>query len=201
ADARKFILSSQQPDGRWPRRYRDEKEDANRTALNTAFIARVLAMDKSKEAKADKAFNAALSRALDYLAKRIDEIDEPYLIASYALAAMDAGEKTGAEKAVAKLRTLSREDAGTTYWNLESNTPFYGWGLAGRVETTALAVRALKKDKGTKGQGGKGTDEDLINRGLLFLLRNKDRYGVWHSTQATINTLDTLIELSESEIP
>src|SRR5262249_10934736 len=33
-----------------------------------------------------------------------------------------------------------------------------------------------------------------------FLLRNKDRYGVWHSTQATINTLDTLIGLNEAEI-
>jgi hypothetical protein len=202
ADARKFILSSQQPDGRWPQRYRDEKEDAKRTALNTAFIARVLAMEKSKEAKADKAFTAALSRALDYLAKRIEEIDEPYLIASYALAAMDSGEKRGAEKAVAKLRTLAREEAGTSYWNLESNTPFYGWGFAGRIETTALAVNALKRagaaEIGKAGERDKA--ESLTNRGLLFLLRNKDRYGVWHSTQATINVLDTLISLNEGEV-
>jgi hypothetical protein len=27
---------------------------------------------------------------------------------------------------------------------------------------------------------------------LLFLLRQQDRYGVWYSTQATVNTLDTL---------
>ncbi len=202
ADARKFILSSQQPDGRWPQPYRDEKEDAKRTALNTAFIARVLAMEKGKEAKADKAFAAALSRALDYLAKRIEEIDEPYLIASYALAAMDAGEKKVAEKAVAKLRTLAREEAGTSYWNLESNTPFYGWGLAGRIETTALAVNALKRagaaEIGKAGERDKA--ESLTNRGLLFLLRNKDRYGVWLSTQATINVLDALISLNEGEV-
>jgi hypothetical protein len=30
---------------------------------------------------------------------------------------------------------------------------------------------------------------------LLFLLRAKDRYGVWHSTQATINVLDALLTL------
>jgi hypothetical protein len=30
---------------------------------------------------------------------------------------------------------------------------------------------------------------------LLFLLRQKDRYGVWYSTQATINVLDTLMTL------
>ena len=180
ADARKFILDQQQLDGRWLPPYRSEKEDAKRAALNTAFIARVLAMEKGKEARADKDFAAALGRALDNLAKRIEEIDEPYLIASYALAAMDAGEKKGAEKAVAKLRKLAREDAGTSYWNLESNTPFYGWGLAGRIETTALAVKALKRGVAT--EIGRATEQDkadsLVNRGLLFLLRNKDRYGV-----------------------
>jgi uncharacterized protein YfaS (alpha-2-macroglobulin family) len=191
AGAREFILRSQQPDGRWPTRYWGEKEDATRTALNTAFITRVLAMEKNKDAQTDKNFASALSRALNYLAKRINEIDEPYLIASYALAARDAGEKSQAENAVAKLRTLAREEAGTSYWNLESNTPFYGWGVAGRIETTALAVNALKRD-GEK-------NSDLMNRGLLFLLRNKDRYGVWLSTQATINVLDTLISLNEVE--
>ena len=202
ANARKFILSQQQLDGRWLPRYWNEKEDTNRTALNTAFIARTLAAEKNKEAKADKSFNSALSRALDYLAKRSEEIDEPYLIASYALAAMDAGEKKGAEKAVAKLRTMAREDAGTSYWNLESNTPFYGWGLAGRIETTALAVNALKR-AGAAGIGGFGEREKteaLMNRGLLFLMRNKDRYGVWLSTQATINVLDTLISLNQGEV-
>jgi len=202
AGARKFILSQQQPDGRWLPRYWSEKEDAKRTALNTAFIARAVAMEKSKETKADKDFAAALSRSLDYLAKRIEEIDEPYLIASYALASMgtgDAGEKSRAEKAVAKLRTLACEEAGTSYWNLESNTPFYGWGLAGRIETTALAVNALKRDGATGRQGDGEKNSDLMNRGLLFLLRNKDRYGVWLSTQATINVLDTLISLNEGE--
>lgn len=202
AGARKFILGSQQPDGRWLPRYWDEKEGAKRAALNTAFIARVLAMEKSKEAKGDKDFDAALGRALGYLAKRVEEIDEPYLMASYALAAMDAGEKKGAEKAVAKLRTLAREEAGTSYWNLESNTPFYGWGIAGRIETTALAVNALKR--AVAAESGRAAERDkadsLVDRGLLFLLRNKDRYGVWLSTQATINVLDTLIGLNEGEV-
>ncbi len=202
ADARKFILGGQERDGRWAPRYWSEKEDAKRSALNTAFIARVLAMEKSKEAKADKDFAAALDHALDYLAKRIEEIDEPYLIASYALASMDAGEKRGAEKAVAKLQTLAREEAGTSYWNLESNTPFHGWGLAGRIETTALSVNALKRAAAAEvGRAGERDKADsLINRGLLFLLRNKDRYGVWLSTQATINVLDTLIGLNEGEV-
>jgi hypothetical protein len=187
--ARKFIIGQQQLDGRWIARYWGKEEDARRAALNTAFIACVLAREKKAMAN-DRAFAAALNRALDYLAKRSEAIDEPYLIASYALAAIDAGEKAGAERAVAKLRTLAREEAGTSYWHLESNTPFYGWGLAGRIETTALAAQALK---------WAGEREELVNRGLLFLLRNKDRYGVWLSTQATINALDTLIGLNETD--
>ncbi len=198
--ARKFVISQQQVDGRWIARYWGKEEDANRTALNTAFIARVLAMEK-KALDGDKTFTAALSRAFGYLAKRIDEIDEPYLIASYSLAANDAGEKAESEKAVAKLRTLFREEGGTTYWHPESNTPFYGWGLAGRIETTALAVKALRRalERESGRAGDRERTERLVNRGLLFLLRNKDRYGVWLSTQATINVLDALISLNEAE--
>ena len=34
---------------------------------------------------------------------------------------------------------------------------------------------------------------DVASRGLLFLLKNKDRYGVWYSTQTTINVLDAFL--------
>lgn len=34
-----------------------------------------------------------------------------------------------------------------------------------------------------------------MSRGLLFLLRQKDRYGVWYSTQATINVLEAMLSL------
>ena len=191
-DTRKFIIRQQQSDGRWLAHSWD-KENARQTAINTAFIARVLAIDK-KTISGDQVSGTAVRRALDYLGKQIEEIDEPYLIASYVLAARAVGEKAGAEKAAAKLRTLAREELGTTYWNLESNTPFHGWGRAGRIETTALAVNALKK------MGDRGHSESLVDRGLLFLLRNKDRYGVWLSTQATINVLDTLISLNEEDV-
>ena len=43
--------------------------------------------------------------------------------------------------------------------------------------------------------------DDLVNRGLLFLLRQKDRFGVWYSTQATVNVLDALGTLLEKREP
>ncbi len=86
--------------------------------------------------------SGALKRALDYLNLRSKDIDEPYLLASFALAAIDAGDTASAKPAIEKLRALARKESNGTYWVLETNTPFYGWGLAGRVETTALVVQA-----------------------------------------------------------
>ena len=35
----------------------------------------------------------------------------------------------------------------------------------------------------------------MISKGLMFLLKNKDRYGVWYSTQTTINVLDAFLAM------
>jgi hypothetical protein len=136
----------------------------------------------------------------------VSEIDEPYLLASYALASSDAGDE--------KLVRLAHEEGDGVYWALETNTPFYGWGVAGRVETTALALKALnrycgmrnaecglKKDESAAVSPSSATPKpeiripQLIERGLLFLLRGKDRYGVWYSTQTTVNVHDALASL------
>jgi hypothetical protein len=194
AKARDWVIAQQQADGSWQPRYYGS--DKYHTTMTTAYVARVLATERKRTEKPDKKLVDSLQLALKFLAARSQEIDEPYVIASYGLAAMDAGERDEAAKAVSKLRQLARDEAGTAYWRLESNTPFYGWGLAGRIETTALAVKALQQDK----QMRTDTKRDgLVDRGLLFLLRNKDRYGVWLSTQATINVLDTLTGLYEAE--
>jgi hypothetical protein len=42
--------------------------------------------------------------------------------------------------------------------------------------------------------------DNLVRGGLLFLLREKDRYGVWYSTQATINVLDALLVLLARDV-
>lgn len=215
-EARDWLVKQQRGDGSWPAHvWWEKKENPRRTALLTAYIARVLALTNDKdetskltiEPPTQTATSAPLKRALVYLSERYFEIDEPYLIASYALAAFDAGELKGASEAVAKLRTLAHEEAGANYWSLETNTPFYGWGLAGRIETTALVLQALSKECGIRNSDCELSDTEssnpqsaisnpqLISRGLLFLLRAKDRYGVWYSTQATVNTLDTLVAL------
>ncbi|HEX8891553.1 MAG TPA: alpha-2-macroglobulin family protein, partial [Pyrinomonadaceae bacterium] len=213
-EGRDWLGKQQRTDGSWPAHIWWEKtEDKRRTALLTAYIARVLAETNDKESSAEanndktakSLISSTLKRALHYLSERYTEVDEPYLIAAYALAALDAGDLKGAEAPIAKLRMLAHEEAGTNYWSLETNTPFYGWGLAGRIETTALALQAMTKycekvgcassDKVSSNPRPPTPIPQLVDRGLLFLLKQQDRYGVWYSTQATVNTLDALVAL------
>jgi hypothetical protein len=202
--ARTWLVKQQKADGRWTALDWDHTENSRRTALLTALVARALAEAPPPPAKKDGASAAesataavkALSRALAYLDGRSREIDEPYLIASHALAAIKAGHKESAGREVARLRTLAHEEASATYWSLETNTPFYGWGTAGRLETTALAVEALIRfgEIAPMNQA----DLALIDRGLLFLIYGKDRFGLWYSTQATSNVLEALSLLGSS---
>ncbi|HWS88656.1 MAG TPA: MG2 domain-containing protein [Pyrinomonadaceae bacterium] len=211
AETRDWLLRQQRADGSWPALTLDGGEDKKRTPLTTAFVARVLAATRQSErgepgpvaqvslsqpVPASSAQTAGqstpLRRALSYLAARADETDEPYLIASLALAAADAGEAALVARAAARLRALAVREGAGSYWALETNTPFYGWGLAGRVETTALAIRALNRSCEMP-DANCGPKDELVGRGLDFLLRTKDRYGVWYSTQATINVFDALL--------
>jgi hypothetical protein len=209
-ETRNWLIKQQHADGSWPvHYYLSEKENATRTAMLTAYIARVLAMS-GRERTGDtqaKAAAQSLTSALNYLQQRAGELNEPYLIAAYALAALDAKDSARARPAIEKLRVLAQSENDMSFWPLAAGTPFYGWGLAGRIEATALAVQALTRFAATE-QSGKAEDAGGLEngaqnsphttgaqarRGLLYLLRNKDRYGVWYSTQATVNALDALI--------
>jgi hypothetical protein len=185
--ARQWLLSKQLNDGSWPA-YNWKKElETRRTAMLTALITRSLAATEPPNA----AKQSPLNKAFDYLEAQVSGVDEPYLIASYSLSASIVGDKARAEKANARLKSLAHGEGPRTYWLLETNTPFYGWGLAGRVETTALVVQALARQLDDSDQ----EKRMLQSRGLLFLLHNQDRYGVWYSTQATINVLDAMLSL------
>jgi hypothetical protein len=187
-NAQKYLLAQQRADGSFYKKYDWEKEEnTKRAKMLTTYIARTLA-----KLKTDK---TSLDKALGYLKNRNAEIDEPYTLALYALASFDSGNTAEGERIVLRLQNLAKSEGNSAYWNLETNTPFYGWGTVGRIETTALVVQSLLK---SKDQNPK--TKDLISQGTMFLLKNKDRYGVWYSTQTTINVLDTfLASLSESK--
>jgi len=179
----RWLLRQQNSDGRWTVFDWQKQEDPARTAVLTAFVTRVLAATSTTSPDEAQA-GPSLARSLEYLQNRLKETGEPYIVASYALASLDAGNNEAATAAASRLGSLVRSEGDTSFWHLQTNTPFYSWGVAGRVETTALAVEALSRIPG----GNARTTE----RGLLFLLRSKDRYGVWHSTQTTVAVAEAL---------
>jgi hypothetical protein len=184
-ETREWLIKQQRPDGSFGTLYSNERETTAADVLLTAYVTRVLA-------RTEPEVSESVKRALDFLGRASQRIDEPYLLASYALAASEAKDGERAKAAIEKLRTLALQEGNTTYWALETNTPFHGWGQAGRVETTALVIRALAQNCNSRADC---VDRKLINGGLLFLLKQKDRYGVWYSTQATVNALDAMLAL------
>jgi A-macroglobulin TED domain/Alpha-2-macroglobulin family/Carboxypeptidase regulatory-like domain/MG2 domain/A-macroglobulin receptor binding domain/Macroglobulin domain MG3/Alpha-2-macroglobulin bait region domain len=186
-NAANYLAKQQREDGSFNKKYSWETaEDSQRGKLITSYVARSLALIGRTATAKER--SSTLAKALAYLKLRNSEIDEPYSLALFALASFDAGDNEEAEKIANRLRNLAKDEAGGTYWNLETNTPFYGWGTAGRIETSALVIQALLR---SADQSAKA--KDLIARGTIFLLKKKDRYGVWYSTQTTINVLDAFL--------
>ena len=188
-EAEQWALQQQGPDGAWRGHWDKNDKDA---LLLTAYIAETLAGLEKKNTANPDARHASLERALTFLGAHRDLMDEPYIAASYALAA----KATGNEKVHADLLNWLRKNVheqNGAYWMLERNTPFYGWGRTGQLESTALALRAL-----ASGANPSEDDQGLIRKGLLFLVRSEDKDGMWYCGQTTVHVLKTLLAMVSS---
>ncbi|MBK7994842.1 MAG: carboxypeptidase regulatory-like domain-containing protein [Blastocatellia bacterium] len=183
-----WLLSQQNDNGSWQPKELGVNE-SKYFALQTALITKALAkiVDKNNESEIAK-----LNKALNYLEKTA--LDEPYLLACYAQAASHLGDKTKSLQAINKLRKLSKSSKKGYSWAINGYTPFYGWGLTGEIETTAIVLQSLIEQTDISNKGELLKDQ-TVNQTLLFLLNNKDRYGVWLSSQATINVLKAMMSI------
>ena len=194
-NARRWLLK-QQTDGGWTRNISD-------TDAATSYVVRSLALSAGK----DEAVKESVRRGLVYLRKRQPETNDAFVLANTALAALAAVDAETARESLGKLSNSAQTDGESLYWKT-ANTPFHGWGKPAEIETTALVVQSFLKFQ-VSGFGFQVEDSkfpvdkrraaDLISKGAFFLLKNKDRFGVWHSTQTTVNVLDTLISLRQAQ--
>jgi uncharacterized protein YfaS (alpha-2-macroglobulin family) len=142
--------------------------------------------------QADDDAAVQVERELGDLARKAAELGDPYELAQFALAALDAGKAELVGPVIDRLIGMARDEGGTAYWVLKANTPFHGWGRWGQVESTGLAVSALAR---WRAQGhGDAVLTNLIERGALFLLRNADSSGVWATSQSTVRALTALLD-------
>jgi hypothetical protein len=179
-----WLIAAQDEDGAWhedrPRRTDDS------FIQDTAFIVRALAEVEAGDEEEHELISAAVTRALDFLQPHLSSFDEPHALAGHALACLGSDRTEAARQAVQRLAGLAAREGDTAYWQVHRNTPLMGWGLPGRIETTALVVLALR-------ESGDEQHQLLADAGLLYLLRHKDPNSVWYSTQATVAALEAMI--------
>ena len=180
----KWLLEKQQADGSWLK-----------NAALTGLMARSLSAGQKPQA-----VRQALQRAIRYLAgQAASQDDDPYLLASFVLAALQNGlekaHKPLVRQAASRLIETARSQQDQFYWPTRHQTPFRGWGRAGEIETTAVVARALQLFSESRQFRDDPLAPEAFSKAsgaVVFLLLSKDLYGVWHSTQATFAALDTL---------
>ena len=172
----KWLFAQQAQDGSWASGdYR-----AGKGALGmTAFVTWALA-DSGRAQDA----NASVQRALSYIRQNVANEKDPYTLAlaANALAAADAKDSTTAQVLDQLASLVVRDDKGA-HWGGE-NTMMGGYGNTGAVESTALAIHALIRG---------GRNLPLANEAMSFIVKSKDSWGTWGSTQATIWSLKALM--------
>jgi hypothetical protein len=194
ARAVEWLVAQQNADGSWPARYgavsaRDTLLISN--ALQTAIAAK----DFSKGAPIglEDRVRQAISKAEAYAATSVLALHDPYSNALRAFLAAGAGDSVALARARQELVISVERGKAGAYWQVEGYSPFYSWGTGGRLETTSLALAALQA-------AGNKADETLEGEALLYLLQNRDVYGVWMSGQATVRVLKALLPLAIQQL-
>ncbi len=178
---RRWILSQQKADGTWTgtAAWDHPPETPGDPLPLTAIVAWALIESGGKN-------EAGVSRAIGYLKEKAPSANDPYTLAliANALVATDPSESaTGT--VLAQLDQSKTVEGETIYWSNKASSFTGAYGVAGNIETTALAVYALFKAQAYP---------DSAQRGITYLIQKKAPDGTWGSTQSTILALRALTE-------
>jgi uncharacterized protein YfaS (alpha-2-macroglobulin family) len=176
-----WLVSQQQKDGSWAR---DEGGIAegiiNRqtgTLRVTAYITWALAESGYQ--------GGALERAFDYLDEHWREAKDAYALAVIANAYLTAAPDSAvAGQVVSALADIAVVEKDVAYWRPAGPTFTSAANGSADLETTALATYALVKS---------GRHVVLTNKAITYLIRSKDSFGTWQTTQATVWSLKALL--------
>lgn len=187
--AQKWIVEHQQPDGSFESIGFVHHEEMlggvqGKTAL-TAFVA--IALLESGER------NASV-KAVHYLERQLDDIEDPYTMAitAYALELADSPEK---DRAYKKLMEMAEENGEGLHWGEEHPVikqpkvhPFKARKSSVAVEATGYATLALLRHG----------DLSNASRAARWLIGQRNAYGGFSSTQDTVVGLQALTEYSRT---
>lgn len=179
----KWLISQQSGDGSW----RDTAgfvheatwgKLSNQALPITAYVTWALVEGGYKD-------DAAVGRGIAYVQEHATEATDPYVMALVANALVAHDPKDGVvQNLLGRLDAQKIVEGDKIYWN-NSIASFMGsQGKTGSVETTALIAYALLRS---------GAFPQTAQGALNYLIASKDSFGSWHSTQATVLALKTLL--------
>jgi len=191
-----WLLANQQPDGSWKPRY------GNTSAELDLYIAEALAQSMASDAVGKTALpalhdrvNRAVARATAWAANSAAAVHAPYANAlRLRLAELTPADAPTAARLRAELAATAVRDRDGAHWTPVGYSPFYGWGHAGELETTAQVLSALRQGEHSV------VESALLNDALFYLLGNQDRYGIWYSGQATVRVLQALLPIAVQQL-
>ncbi len=186
---RNWLLAQRKGDGSWPAEVGMLDDglagSVQRGEVNlstTAYLAWAVFQNGAERSRAEA--------TLDFLlAHPPAKIEDPYVLALTTLAIATIEPKHEALAAyAARLNELKQSDeTGKQCWWKQpegGRTSFYGSGLSGDVETTAMATLALLETR---------QFPPAARGALTWLVAKKDPNGTWYSTQATVLALKALV--------
>ena len=130
-------------------------------------------------------------QALAYIQENQTQAEDPYVLAMVANALVAADQQAGRElkpvtiSVLDRLAVMAKQDGSNASWQSGVATFMGSEGQTSSIETTALAALALLRSD---------QHPDLANSALTFLVRQKDSFGTWYSTQSTVLALKSLLE-------
>jgi hypothetical protein len=129
----------------------------------------------------------AAARAVAYVKGHVAEAADAYsrAIAAQALLGFDDADPV-AQSLLDELATEGHDDTGATYWGEEGGDGgmTYSRGSSHILETTSLVVDAFFRGHAYL---------PLAQQGLTYLVRSKDSFGNWETTQATVYALRAML--------
>jgi len=177
----KWLADQQQNDGSW----KPNQQFLDRVAAafakdvqrNTAYVAWALART-GYEGK-------ALDKGISYLEKHHKEAKDAYTLALIANALGYAKPNSPAlDQVFKRLDDMRKDEDEVSYWPVEGATAVNSRGKSASIETTALVAQALIKTK---------RQADVVNRIVTYLIRSKDTFGTYYSTQATVWAMQVML--------
>jgi hypothetical protein len=176
-----WLISQQESDGSWKptQEYLDvvAAKFTNDVMRNTAYISWALVSTGNK--------SDAVKKAVVYIQDGIDEIKDTYTLAlaANALVGYDADDPVTV-KLLETLLNKKQEKDGKVWWQADSATSTNASGTSADIETTALVALAFMSAE---------KYHETVSKILTYLIESKDAHGTWHSTQATILAMKSLL--------